>query len=272
MRNLRQVLKISKRCLSTVPETSSKAASASKGLCFELTSEQEEYRQLARKFAVDEVIPVAAQFDKTGEFPIDLIKKGWELGLSNSHIPQEYGGLGLSNVEGCVIAEELGYGCTGFATAIGANGLAQAPVILGASHELKKEFLGRMTEAPLLCSYCVTEPGAGSDVNGIQTRAEKKGDEYVINGQKMWITNAGHANWFYVLTRTNPDPKAPASKAFTSFIVDGDTPGVIRGRKEWNMGQRASDTRGVTFEDVVVPKKLTEACFQCFVSKDSPST
>lgn len=102
----------------------------------------------------------------------------------------------------------------------------------------------------------MTEPGAGSDVNGLKTRAEKKGDEYVINGQKMWITNAGLANWFFVLARTNPDPKAPASKAFTAFVIEGDTPGITRGRKEWNMGQRASDTRGVTFEDVVVPKQV----------------
>merc|ERR1712228_908376 len=101
----------------------------------------------------------------------------------------------------------------------------------------------------------VTEPGAGSDVAGVKTKAEKKGDEGVINGQKMWITNGGVANYYFVLARTNPDPKCPASKAFTGFIVDGDTPGVTPGRKEINMGQRASDTRGITFEDVVIPKE-----------------
>ena len=101
----------------------------------------------------------------------------------------------------------------------------------------------------------MTEPGTGSDVNGVKTRAEKKGDEWVLNGQKMWITNGGVANWYFVLARTNPDPKAPASKAFTGFIVERDTPGVTPGRKEINMGQRASDTRGVTFEDVRVPKE-----------------
>jgi acyl-CoA dehydrogenase len=109
---------------------------------------------------------------------------------------------------------------------------------------------------PLIAAYCVTEPGAGSDVAGTKTKAEKNKDgNYVINGQKMWITNAGVANWFFVLARTNPDPKCPASKAFTGFMVDRDTPGITVGRKEWNMGQRASDTRGVTFEDVVVPAK-----------------
>lgn len=95
----------------------------------------------------------------------------------------------------------------------------------------------------------------GSDVNGVKTRAERKGDEYILNGQKMWITNGGVANWYFVLARTNPDPKAPASKAFTGFIVERDFPGVTPGRKEINMGQRASDTRGITFEDVRIPKE-----------------
>lgn len=110
-----------------------------------------------------------------------------------------------------------------------------------------------MLEEPLLAAYAVTEPGAGSDVNGVKTKAEKKGDEYILNGQKMWITNGGVANWYFVLARTNPDPKAPASKAFTGFIVEGDSPGLTKGRKEINMGQRASNTAGLTFEDVRVP-------------------
>lgn len=131
----------------------------------------------------------------------------------------------------------------------------QTPVILAGTPEQKKKYLGRLVEEPLLAAYCVTEPGAGSDVAGVKTKAEKKGDEYVLNGQKMWITNGGVANWYFVLARTNPDPKAPAGKAFTAFIVDRDTPGVSPGRKEQNMGQRASDTRGVTFEDVRVPKE-----------------
>jgi len=108
-----------------------------------------------------------------------------------------------------------------------------------------------MTEEPLMCAYGVTEPGAGSDVAGLATRAEKKGDKWILNGQKMWITNAGKANWFFVLAKTNPS--APAGQAFTGFIVDADTPGITVGRKEINMGQRCSDTRGITFEDVEVP-------------------
>lgn len=133
--------------------------------------------------------------------------------------------------------------------------LKQTPIILSANQEQKKKYLGRLLEEPLVAAYCVTEPGAGSDVAGIKTRAEKKGDEYVINGQKMWITNGGVANWYFVLARTDPNPKTPASKAFTGFIVERETPGLTPGRKEQNMGQRASDTRGITFEDVRVPKE-----------------
>lgn len=112
-----------------------------------------------------------------------------------------------------------------------------------------------MVEEPIVAAYAVTEPGAGSDVGGVKTKAEKKGDEYILNGNKMWITNGGIANWYFVLARTNPDPKASVGKAFTGFIVEADTPGVIPGRKEINMGQRCSDTRGITFEDVRVPKE-----------------
>ena len=133
------------------------------------------------------------------------------------------------------------------------------PVIVAGNEQQKQKYLSRFFEPgrdkPLMCAYCVTEPGAGSDVAGIRTRAEKKGDEYILNGQKMWITNGGVADWYFVLARTNPDPKCSPGKAFTGFIVDADSPGVTKGRKEINMGQRASDTRGITFEDVRVPKE-----------------
>ncbi|NXU99336.1 ACADM protein, partial [Cettia cetti] len=165
------------------------------------------------------------------------------------------GGLGLGTFEACLITEELAYGCTGVQTAIEANSLGQMPVIIAGNEQQQKKYLGRMTEEPLMCAYCVTEPGAGSDVAGIRTRAERKGDEYVINGQKMWITNGGKANWYFLLARTDPDPRAPASKAFTGFIVEADSPGIHIGRKELNMGQRCSDTRGIIFEDMRVPKE-----------------
>ncbi|RXG57741.1 putative medium-chain specific acyl-CoA dehydrogenase, mitochondrial [Armadillidium vulgare] len=131
----------------------------------------------------------------------------------------------------------------------------QTPLFLAGNDWQKKEYFSRLLAEPKVAAYCVTEPGAGSDVSGIKMTAVKKGDEYILNGQKMWITNGGVASWYFVLARTDPDPKTPASKAFTGFIVDRDTEGVTPGRKEINMGQRASDTRGVTFEDVRVPKE-----------------
>lgn len=125
------------------------------------------------------------------KYPEEVFKKAWELGLVNTHIPQEYGGLGLHCVDGVVIQEELAYGCTGMQTAIEANSLAEMPVIVAGNDAQKKKYLGRMTEAPLKAAYGVTEPGAGSDVAGIKTTAVKKGDGYVLNGSKMWITNGG---------------------------------------------------------------------------------
>ncbi|KAM3866160.1 medium-chain specific acyl-CoA dehydrogenase, mitochondrial [Diretmus argenteus] len=233
----------------------SSATNVSAGFSFEMTEQQKEFQLLARKFAREEIVPVAAAYDRSGEYPFPVIKKAWELGLMNSHIPEDCGGMGLSIFESCLITEELAYGCTGIQTAIEANSLGQMPVILAGNDAQKKKYLGRMTEEPLMCAYCVTEPGAGSDVAGLKTRAVKKGDEYVVNGQKMWITNGGKANWYFLLTRSDPDPKCPTNKAFTGFIVEADTPGIQIGRKEMNMGQRCSDTRGITFEDVRIPKE-----------------
>lgn len=240
--------------------TSTPVAAAAKpipttGFCFELNDEQKALQDLARKFTKEEIIPVAAQYDKTGEYPWPIVKKAWEVGLMNGHVPEHCGGLNMGVFEGCLVAEELAYGCTGIMTAMEASGLGQTPVLIAGNKEQQKKYLGRLIEEPLVAAYGVTEPGAGSDVAGIKTRAEKKGDEWILNGQKMWITNGGVANWYFVLARTNPDPKCPASKAFTGFIVERDWAGVTPGRKELNMGQRASDTRGITFEDVRIPKE-----------------
>jgi acyl-CoA dehydrogenase len=217
---------------------------------FELTQEQKDLQKLAHEFARDIVRPGAPHHDETGEWPDAIMKKAWELGLMNMHIPESCGGLGLGTFEGVLTDEELGWGCTGIATAMTANTLAQVPVIVAGSDEQKKKWLGRFADAPLLCSYAVTEPGAGSDVAGAKTTATKKGDKYVINGQKMWITGAGHANWFFVLAKTDP---SAGHKGMSGFMVDAKLPGVTIGKKENNMGQRASDTRGVTFEEVEVP-------------------
>ncbi|XP_054274760.1 medium-chain specific acyl-CoA dehydrogenase, mitochondrial isoform X2 [Macrosteles quadrilineatus] len=225
------------------------------GVKFELNEIQREFQDLARRFAEEEIIPKAAHHDRTGEFPWEIVKKAHSLGLMNGHIPSSCGGLDIGVFNDCLICEELARGCTGITLAIHGTSLGQTPVLVAGSEAQKKKYLGRLVDEPLLAAYCVTEPGAGSDVNGVKTRAVKKGDEYIVNGQKMWITNGGVANWYFLLARTDPDPKAPASRAFTGFIVERETPGLTPGRKEINMGQRASDTRGITFEDVRIPKE-----------------
>ncbi len=219
---------------------------------FSLSEEQLQLQELARKFTKEEIIPKAAHHDKTGEYPHQIAKKAWELGLMNTHVPQEFGGLGLGVLEGCIITEEFAYGCTGIATAMEANTLASAPVMVAGNDEQKKQFLGMLTSEAKFAAYCVTEPGAGSDVSGIRTQAKKVGSDYILNGSKMWITNASVASWYFVLAYTDPTQK---HKGMSGFVVPADTPGITVGKKEWNMGQRASDTRGITFENVKVPEK-----------------
>ena len=230
-------------------------------LSFNLTEQQSDIKELARKFSREEIVPRAAHYDKTMDYPWEIVKKAKEVGLLNTSIAEKYGGPGLSLTEACIVAEELGYGCAGIGTAMESNGLAQAPVILFANEEQKKKYLGRLMHEndskgnPLMSAYCVTEPSTGSDVSAIKTRAERTADgDYILNGSKMWITNGGVANWYFVLARTNPDPMAKQSEALSCFIVEADWPGVTAGRKEINMGQRCSDTRGITFDNVKVPK------------------
>lgn len=235
--------------------TEAAAASSSTGtpVSFTLSEDQLAYQTLARDFTRREVVPHAAAYDRSMEYPTDIIEKAWHAGLVNTHIPEQYGGAGLGLLEASLISEELAFGCTGVQTAIEANGLAEAPVIVAGSDALKKKYLGRMTEEPLMAAYCVTEPGAGSDVANIKTRARKEGDKYVINGSKCWITNGSKANWYFVLAKT--DDSAKPHKSMSGFVVDANTPGISVGKKEVNMGQRCSDTRMITFEEVVVPEE-----------------
>jgi acyl-CoA dehydrogenase len=216
---------------------------------FTRTDEQNNRRELAHDFAEKEIRPVAWEYDKDGHWPQEIIEKAWELGLMNNHIPEEYGGPGVGYLDGCLIEEELSWGCSGIQTSVGCNGLATAPVLLAASDELKKEYLGRLTEAPLLASFCLTEPDAGSDVSGMKTRAVKKGDKYVITGSKCFITNGSYANWYTVYAKTDPDA---GHRGISCFIVPRDA-GVIVDKKEDKMGQRASNTATITFPDVEIP-------------------
>ena len=219
---------------------------------FELSEEQRMVRDLARDFATNEIAPKAAYHDETGEFPREICQKAFEIGLLNPGLPEAYGGAGMSAMMECLIAEELAAACSGISTAMMVNTLATAPLLTGASEEQKQKWLTPMTEQLTFAAYGVTEPDAGSDVQGIKTTAVKKGNEYVINGRKMWISGAGVADWFFVLTYTS---KEAGIRGMSAFVVPSKAPGVTVGKKENNMGQRASDTRAITFEDVVVPEE-----------------
>jgi acyl-CoA dehydrogenase len=218
---------------------------------FTLTDEQKNLRDLAHDFAEKEIRPVAWEYDKEGTWPQDVIDKAHEVGLMNTHIPEEYGGAGLTYLDGCIIEEELAWGCSGIQTSLGANGLAGAPVGLGGSEEVKKEFFEALAAEPKLASFCLTEPGAGSDVSGMRTKAVKKGDKYVITGQKCFITNGQYADYYTVYAKTDLDA---GHRGISAFLVKRDDTIVID-KKEDKMGQRASNTATVTFNETEVDAK-----------------
>jgi len=216
---------------------------------FTLTEEQEALRELAHSFAEKEIRPVAWEYDRDGTWPQAIIEKAWEVGLMNAHIPAEYGGAGASAMDGVLIEEELGWGCSGIGTSISCNGLASMPVVLGGSEQVKKTYLRMLTEEPKLASFCLTEPDAGSDVSGMRTRAVKRADKYVINGSKTFITNGGYADWYTVYAKTDPDA---GRNGISAFVVPRDA-SVVVDKHEDKMGQRASNTAALTFNDVEVP-------------------
>ena len=216
---------------------------------FSLTDEQKALRELAHDFAEKEIRPVAWEYDRDSTWPQAIVEKAWEVGLMNPQIPAEYGGAGASSIDGVLIEEELGWGCSGIGTSISCNGLASVPVLLGGSEQVKKTYLGMLTEAPKLASFCLTEPGAGSDVSGMRTRAVKRGDKYVINGSKTFITNGGYADWYTVYAKTDPEA---GHRGISAFVVPRDA-GVVVDKHEDKMGQRASNTATITFNDVEVP-------------------
>ena len=217
-------------------------------------SQSEEHQgliEMARRFTKERITPIAAECDQKSVFPMDVFKEAWSIGLVNPTIPAEYGGAGLGELENTLICEELAYGCIGIETSFLANGLALTPIKLAGSEDQKKKYLGMLTSAPIMASYATTEPDAGSDVAGMKTRFEQRGDDFVLNGQKCWITNASYASFYVVFATSNAEKR---HKGIAAFIVDRDTPGLRVGKKEDKMGPRASDTAQIFLEDVVVPK------------------
>jgi acyl-CoA dehydrogenase len=220
------------------------------GISFELTEEQKELRALAREFAEKEIRPKAAEYDEHSTHPRDVIEKAHEIGLMNVHVPEEYGGPGLPGFEGMLIGEELSWGCSGMAVSIVANTLGSAPVMIAGTDEQKRTWLPPLIDEPILCSFGLSEPDAGSDVARIKTTAVRRGDEYVLNGSKMFITNAGQAAWTVVFASTD---RSQGHRGLSAFVVPMDTPGVTIEKHLDKMGQRSTDTSAFAMQDAVVP-------------------
>jgi acyl-CoA dehydrogenase len=219
---------------------------------FELTTEQKELYETSIKFARNEIIPHAAYLDEKGEFPMEIMKKAWELGFLNTCIPEEFGGVGFGALDSVLISEALSFGCMGVNTSIMANDLALLPIVIGGNEEQKKRFLTPFTTDFKIASFCLTEPGNGSDAAGIKTTVTDKGDHWELSGEKMWITNAGYADLFVVYATYDANLK---HKAMCALVVDPKSSGIEIGKKEDKMGHRASDTRGIRFNKVKVPKE-----------------
>lgn len=217
---------------------------------FTLTDEQRALRDLAREFAQKEIAPVALHYDRTAEFPWDVARKAYEVGLINLPIPPEYGGGGLGHLEVALVREELAAGCAGINSAIGISGLGTLPVLIAGSEEQKRRWLRQVTDGVHFVSYALTEPDAGSDVAGIRSTARRVGDRYVLNGTKRFITAATVAEWFTVFAYTD---RSAGRNGMSCFWVPRNTPGLSVPRKEDVMGQRAGNTAEVLLEDVEVP-------------------
>jgi acyl-CoA dehydrogenase len=218
-------------------------------LDFNLSEEQTALCEAARRFTKERIIPAAAAADRDAKFPRDVFEEAWKLGLINTTVPGEYGGAGLGELDNALITEQLAYGCTGIQTSMLANTLAGTPVLLAGSDAQKRKYLGMLTSEPRFASYCTTEPSGGSDVAALKTQFRKVGSDYVLNGEKCWITNASLASFYIVFATSDPAKK---HKGIAAFIVDRETPGLNVGKHEDKMGQRASDTAAVHFEDVKV--------------------
>jgi acyl-CoA dehydrogenase len=219
---------------------------------FALTDEQRALQDTARRFARAEIAPVAAALDREERFPREICAKAFELGLLNLAIPAELGGPGLSHVEQVLVQEEIAAGCVAVATTFVANDLALLPILLGGDDEQKERLLRPFTERLRFAAFCLTEPGAGSDVSGLATRARREGDGYVLEGTKCFITNGGVADQLTVFATV--DPKL-GRRGISCFVVEGRPPGLTVAKKEEKMGQRASETVMLHLDGVRVPER-----------------
>lgn len=221
-------------------------------ISFSLSDEQLALQDMAHKFAENEMRPVSAEHDRTGEFAWDVMNKAFEAGMLNERIPEAYGGPGLSNLDVSIINEELAWGCFGIGIACSVNGLGTLPIIISGTEEQKQRFLPKFTESIRFAAFGLTESGAGSDVGAVASTAEKKGGAYILNGAKQFITNGGVAKTFTIFASTD---RSQGTRGLSAFVVESDeVEGVSIGKKEDKMGQRASSTTEIIFDNVEVPE------------------
>ncbi|MGD8778226.1 MAG: acyl-CoA dehydrogenase family protein [Ignavibacteria bacterium] len=215
---------------------------------FKFTEEQLMLRDMVRDFTNNEIKPISSKIDEEEKIPEELIKKLAELGILGVSFPEEYGGGGFGEVGYCLTQEEIARGCMSTATFIGAHqSIGANTIYLGGSEEQKKKYLTQLASGEKIGAFCLTEAQAGSDSFHLKTRAELDGDEWVINGEKLWITNGGIADIVSVFARTN--------KGISTFIVETDKPGYSAGPPEKKMGIKGSVTNPITFDNVRIPKE-----------------
>ncbi|WP_135228557.1 acyl-CoA dehydrogenase family protein [Deinococcus fonticola] len=219
---------------------------------FTLSDEQRQLQQLARDFARKEIMPIAAEYDQKEELPWQIVEKAFEVGLLNVGIPEHAGGIGLGMLDECLVGEEIAYGCMGIFTVLMASELGITPILVGGTEEQQKRFLGPLTEKAGLAAFALSEPNNGSDAAAMGTTAVLDGDEWVINGTKMWISNGGVAELTVVFATTD---KQGGHKATVALVVPKDAPGFSYNKIKHKMGQRASLTSELVFENVRVPKE-----------------
>lgn len=225
-------------------------------LNFNPTKAQISLQKQARAFAIDHVLPEAWHYDIKDETPVYILKEAFTQGLSHSDIPVAYGGKGFGIIEGCVISEEISAACPGIATSIFDNSLGMEPLILSSNEALKKKYLPRFVKKFKLISFATSEPTLGSDVSAIRCMAKPDGKDYILNGTKYWVTNGGIADYYSIFATINPDTK---HEGICAFFIDRKWPGVEVGRPIPKMGQRCSNTVGVHFNNVRVPKEYVLA-------------
>ncbi len=220
-------------------------------LNFSLSSEQMQLQALAREFTAKEIIPIAAEYDRTETYPEQILEKAFEVGLSNIIVPEHAGGLGLGMLEEIIIGEEMGYGCMGIYTILMASELGITPILVGGTPEQQKRFLEPLTQKAGLASFALSEANNGSDAGAMRTKAVLEGDEWVLNGTKMWISNGGIAEFAVVFASVDYALKA---KGTVAIVVPKGTAGFSHNKIHHKMGQRATYTAELVFDNVRVPK------------------